>query len=222
MVGDSERHRRPASRELDLRRRSGKAIRERLGFAPDGIVVGTVARLEPVKGVDVLVAAAPVILEAAPGVRFLIVGDGSRRESLEGLARKLGVSDRMVFAGHQGSPLDWMSAMDVYAQPSVNEGLGRALIEAAVLGLPAAASAVCGIPDVVADGRTGLLSPPGDPVALARSILRLASDPGLRGSMGEQARLRVLRPDENGLPFFSSQAMIRKLEGLYASLRPAP
>ena len=209
----------PGDEELARRRDEGRRLRHAHGLGEDVIVVGTVARLEPVKGVEHFVRAAPLVAAQFPRARFLVVGDGRERAKLEGLARRLGLERRFLFVGRQDHPLAWMSAMDVYVQPSLNEGLGRTLIEAALLGLAAAASAVCGIPDVVIDGRTGYLAPPGDPPALARAIGRLAADPEARRRLGEAARAHVLVPDENGLPRFSEAAMLRNLRELYLSLR---
>ncbi len=205
----------PSQMEIGLCRERGHGLRAALGLAPEQTVIGTVARLEPVKGVRYLIAAAPSVLRAAPQARFLVVGDGALRHQLENLARRLGVAEQTIFTGHKDHPLDWMAAMDVYVQPSLNEGLGRTLVEAAVLGLPAVASRVCGIPDIVRHGRTGLLVPPGDPAALAEAVCRLAADPHLRQELGAAARAHVLSPDENGLPRFSADAMIIQLEQLY-------
>ena len=115
-----------------------------------------------------------------------------------------------------------MGALDVYVQPSLNEGLGRTLIEASLLELPLVGSSVCGIPDIVVPERTGILVPPGDPEALARALARLARDPKARRRFAAAAREHVLGADENGLPRFCEEAMLRKLEQLYLSLAAHP
>ena len=211
----------PSEAELARIMAAGRDIRRTLDLAEDGLAIGTVARLEPVKGVEYFVRAVPALAAEFARARFIIVGDGSERPRLARLAEELGAADRIVFAGHQDDALAWMSALDVFVQPSLNEGLGRTLIEAGFLRIPAVASAVCGIPDVVLDGRTGTLVPPRDAARLAQAVRRLAGDRRLRQEFGAAAKAHVLSPDENGLPRFSEAAMLRKLEQLYLSLAEA-
>ena len=123
----------------------------------------------------------------------------------------------VIFAGYQEKVLEYMAAMDIYVQPSINEGMGRTLVEAQALGLPVVASAVCGIPDVIRDGKTGLLVPPANPQALAEAVLKIRAESLLSADMGEQGKAWVVSPDENGLPRFSCEAMLKKLEQAYAA-----
>lgn len=208
----------PSEAELARIMAAGRGIRSRLNLAEDGLAIGTVARLEPVKGVEYLVRATPALAAEFSRAKFVIVGDGSERPRLTRLADELGVADRIVFAGHQDDALAWMSALDIFVQPSLNEGLGRTLIEAGFLEIPAVASAVCGISDVVLEGRTGYLVAPHDATQLAQAVRRLAGDRRLRQGFGAAAKAHVLCPDTNGLPRFSEAAMLRKLEQLYISL----
>ncbi len=189
---------------------------EGLEIEPGDVVVGCVARLEPVKGVDVLLEAAAL---ASPKTRrpfrVVIVGDGPERASLEARAAALGISGRVVFEGYRADPVPLMKAMQVYVQPSRNEGMGKALVLAQALGLPAAASRVCGIPDVVQDGLTGLLVPPDDPAALAEALTVLVDDEALRARLGAAAARRMREPDETGQRSFSVEAMTARLSKLY-------
>ena len=193
-----------------------------LGVAPDALVVGSVARLEPVKGVDVLVRAAAAVLssKSARPIIFLLVGDGQQRRELERLARELAIAKSVVFAGHRNDVPQLMTAMDIYAQPSRNEGMGKTLVLAQSLGLPVVASRVCGIPGTVDEGVSALLVPADDPASLAQAILKLARDPALRAAMGEAGRRWVGRQDDTGCPAFSVEAMVLRLERLYLEGQP--
>ncbi|MBI4386545.1 MAG: glycosyltransferase, partial [Elusimicrobia bacterium] len=113
-----------------------KLLMERTGIVPVAFVVGTVARLEPVKGVEFLIRAAPQVARMDPRrtFRFVVVGDGVLRGSLEGLAARLGARDAVVFAGLRDDVSQWMRAMDVYVQPSLNEGMGKTVVQAQGLG----------------------------------------------------------------------------------------
>lgn len=199
------------------RAQARRALKAASGIAEDALVVGSVARLEPVKGVRTMLEAAskvPARCGASP-VAFVLVGDGGLAGELRARARALGLADRMFFAGHQGDVPAWLAGMDVYVQPSWNEGMGKALVQAQALGLPVVASRVCGIPDVVREGLSGLLVEPGDAGALAEAVSRLLLDEGLRERLGAGARSWALREDETGFPAFSDAAMLERLMPLY-------
>jgi len=173
------------------------------------LIVG-VGRLEPVKGFQVLVRALPSILGVMPSARLLLVGYGSLRSQLEADARALGVADRLEIAGPQLDVAAYLAAADLVVVPSLNEGMGRVLVEAMALGRPVVATRVGGIPTVVADGETGSLVPPDDPPALARAVSELLKDPGLRQRMGEAGRRRAEQ--------FSLALMESRLLDLYRGL----
>ena len=192
-------------------------LRSELGIAPDCVVAGYAGRLTAIKGLDTFLRAA-ALLKDEEKLRFLLVGEGEERARLEQLASELGLSGKVHFAGFRENVFDWLSAMDIFVHPSLNEGMGRALVEAQAAGLPIAATTVCGIPDVVHHGKAGLLVPPSDAKALAAAMKRLCADPQLRRIYGDYGRAWVSGADENGLPRFSTRAMARKLELLYGSL----
>ena len=133
------------------------------------------------------------------------------RPELERLAAKLGVEDTVSFVGYMQDVTQVAAAADVAVLSSDNEGTPVSLIEAAAAGRPAVATAVGGVPDVVADGKTGLLVPPGDHEALARAIRRLLEDPGMRKRMGGAARAHVRAR-------FSIERLVHDLEALYGDL----
>lgn len=197
-------------------------LRKYFAVKDNALVIGTVARLEHVKGVRYFVKAVPLILERMdPETRaaaaFMIVGDGSEKKMLEGLAERLRVRDKLIFTGLRTDVMDVMNAMDIYVQPSLNEGMGKTLVQAHFLKLPIAATRVQGIPDVVLDGKSGILVPPADPEALAGAVSRLASDAALRKSMGEAGHAYVTRKID-GLQCFSAERMLALLDKMYEEL----
>jgi len=181
--------------------------RAALGLPPDGLVIGAISRLDPVKGIDVLLEALPQVEEAA----LVVIGDGPQRAALEALAARLGVSHRVSWAGFQQDAVRLLPACDLFVQPSLYEGLPTTVMEAMAAGLPVVATAVGGTPEVVADGVTGLLVPPCDPAALARAITALLRDPEQRRTMGQAGRERVAQ-------HFSAVRMIERTERLYDEL----
>src|SRR5215208_5656381 len=150
-----------------------------------------VGRLAPQKGVRALVVAAALIED--PSAWVLLVGDGPERPGLEREAKRLGVGERVRFLGffaHERLPAALAHA-DVLVLPSVYEELGTVLLEAMQAGLPVVASRTGGIPDVVEDGVSGLLVPPGEPEALVRAIGRLLADRDLARRLSEGAQERA-------------------------------
>jgi glycosyltransferase involved in cell wall biosynthesis len=151
-------------------------LREEYGLPGEGPIVGVVARLEPEKGHPTLLEAWVSVVAAVPDATLLIVGEGSRREALEDLARELGVAGHVVFTGRREDVPAVTAALDVAVLPSYREALGLTILEAMALSRPVIASDVGGIPEMIEDGVTGLLVPPRDPQALAAAIVRLLRD----------------------------------------------
>jgi glycosyltransferase involved in cell wall biosynthesis len=166
---------------------SRASARARLGLSPGDFVVAALGRFVPVKGFDLLVAALPRLSAAVPGARLLLIGDGPERAGLTALAARLGVGDRVTITGATADVGAYLAAADVFAAPSRNEGMGRALVEAMALGLPVVGAAVGGIPAVVVDGVCGRLVASGDAAALAEALGDLARDAALRAKLGAAA-----------------------------------
>ncbi|MCP4677539.1 MAG: glycosyltransferase family 4 protein [Deltaproteobacteria bacterium] len=151
------------------------ALMRRYGIEPLEKVLVVPARLEKVKGVDVLIRALPRIVCEVPDVRVIVLGDGSERSSLVRLARAMGVRERIVFAGNQSRedmPTHLRLGL-VAVLPSRTEGLPLACLEAMATGLPVVASRVGGLPDVIEDSVTGRLVPSESDESLAQAISRL-------------------------------------------------
>jgi glycosyltransferase involved in cell wall biosynthesis len=140
------------------------------------LIVGVVARLEPEKGHRTLIDAWPLVLAAHPDAWLLIVGEGSERNSLEAQAASLGIANRVVFTGRREDVPAVTAALEVAVLPSYREAQGLSVLEAMALSRPVVASNVGGIPEMIDDGVTGLLVPPGDCQSLAAAIIRLLSD----------------------------------------------
>ncbi len=185
--------------------------------------VGVVARLEHVKGIDTLVRAAGMLARDErytdlPNFEVQVWGDGRQEQELLDLAATSGAGARVRFVGTTQPVAEFLRTIDVYTQPSRNEGMGRALVLAQATGLPVVASNVCGIPDVVKDGETGLLTGPDDPEALAAALASLLRDAATRKEFGSAARSWIMSTDETGFPRFSVDAMLWRLQRLYGEL----
>jgi glycosyltransferase involved in cell wall biosynthesis len=173
------------------KRGEAKALRHALGIPTDAPVIGTIGRLTPVKRQELLLRAFAQVREQVPRAHLLLVGDGPLMGELRGLAAQLGVAGATHFVGYQAEPQRYLHLIDVFALTSASEGIPQALLEAAAAGIPAVASRVGGVPEVIDDGRTGLLFPSGDQGGLTRGILTVLTDPGLARRLGEAARDRV-------------------------------
>jgi len=184
------------------------AKRRELGLRPGAPLVGCVARLVPVKGVDCLLEAVPMIRSSVPAATVVFVGDGPMRPRLEERARLLGLNGAVAFLGLRRDVPELMPLFDVVVLPSLNEGMGRAAVEALAAGRPVVGSRVSGIQDIVTDEETGFLVPPADPSALARAIVRCLTDPAGASAMG--------RKGQTAAQAYSVDRMIDKIERLYA------
>jgi glycosyltransferase involved in cell wall biosynthesis len=171
---------------------TGSAVRAELGLDPDELLILAVGNLYPVKGHAVLLRALAAI-GGGEGARWrlAIAGRGEEEERLRMAAVELGVSDRFQLLGYRSDIANLLTAADMYAMPSLSEGLPLALIEAMFAGKPIIASDVGGIPEVVEGGHEALLVPPGDAHALTHALVRLLSDPGLRRQLAAAAQRRA-------------------------------
>jgi glycosyltransferase involved in cell wall biosynthesis len=171
-------------------RPGGREALAALGIAPDCAVVGNVAALTGHKDHAVLLDAAARVLQRREDVRFVIVGDGELRPSLEERARSLGLAERCVFAGFRDDVDRLLPAFTVFCLSSKQEGLGTSVLDAMAFGRPVVATAAGGIPEAVEDGVTGRVVPPGDPDALADALLAVLDDKAARERMGADGRRR--------------------------------
>jgi len=188
--------------------------RNELGIPPDSLVVGYVGWLIPIKGVTYLVDAMAEVLQRHPNSLLVLVGKGDEKGEEEVKLSKqvenLGIVDNVRFLGWRPDVNEIMGCFDIFVLPSLNEGMGRVLVEAMANGLPIVASSVGGIPDLVKHGENGLLVPPADEGSLERAISALLSDEARRKHMGETGK-RICSP-------YSIEAMVEKIDDLYSRL----
>lgn len=187
-----------------------EAMRQQLGLRPEHVAVGTIARLFDLKGHEDLVAIAPELCARYPNLRFLWIGDGSRRGEYEAQIRQAGLSDRFILTGlvrPQEIP-NYTGAMDILVHPSRREGLARALPQGALAGCPVVCYDIDGNREALIEGETGFCLPPFDKQKLSDVIALLAGDPDRRRRMGEAGRAFALQR-------FDTRAMVEGLEVVY-------
>ena len=170
-------------------------------------VIGCTARLHRKNDHTTLLRAFARLSVRWPEARLLLVGRGPEELRLRTLADALGVSSRIHFLGEQPDVAPYLAQLDLYVQASVAEGMPNSVLEAMAAGLPVVATAVGGTPEVVLDGQTGLLVPPGDPSALGDALLALLGDRPLAGRFGRAGRARVEA-------HFGEERMVRQVEAL--------
>jgi len=171
------------------------------------IVIGTVGRIERVKGINYLLMAMEIILKEYLNAKLEIVGEGSELEELKLLAKKLDISNSVIFFGKLANPIPNYRRMDVFVLPSLLEGFGIVLLEAMAAGIPIVATNVHGIKEVVVDGKSGILVPPKNPEAIAKAVKRIIEDPQLHKDLVEEGFNRAR--------LFDIQEHLLKLENLY-------
>jgi glycosyltransferase involved in cell wall biosynthesis len=199
--------------ELDRFRRPARpreAVRAELGIPLDAPVVGTVTRLSPQKAPLDFVTAAAQVAASRPNAHFVVVGDGPLRAEVESRVAAAGLAGRFHLTGLRRDVPDLLHSFDVFALTSLWEGLPRVLIQAMAAGLPVVATAVDGSAEAVEDGVNGLLTPPGDPQALAAALLRLLGDPALAVQMCAAGQERAGE--------FGARKMVDDIAALYETL----
>jgi glycosyltransferase involved in cell wall biosynthesis len=173
--------------------------------------VGAVANLRAVKGLDVLVAAAALLRERHPEVSFHVAGEGEERAALERQVRQAGLEGRFHLGGSQSDVPGFLGGLDVAVQASRAEGMPNAVLEHMAAARPIVATAVGATPELIEDGRHGLLVPPGDAAALAAAVGRLLADRDLAGRLAGAARRRAEQ-------CYGRAAMVRRFEAFYTRL----
>lgn len=200
----------------EFRPRSDEARRrlaETLGLPAGSAVLGTVGRLHPAKDHALLLRAFAQLVTGHPQAALVVVGDGALRTDLERDAEALGIADRVRFLGDRSDVKALLCAFDLFVMSSRTEGYSIALVEACAAALPIVATAVGGNPEIVEDGRNGLIVPPGDAAALTAALVALLTDSPRRAAMGEAARHWALA---NG----SVEAMAERYQAVYRGMPP--
>ena len=201
---------------------SGAGFRQEFGLADGTPTVGMVAHMYPtrlrafqetgVKGHEVFLDAALLILQRVPDVHLFVVGDelvgdGDYRQCLEARAAALGLSRSVHFTGHRSDIAAVLAGLDVVVNPSIEESASYTMVEALLMEKGVVASDVGGLPDTVQHGQTGLLVPPADPAALAAAVTELLADASRRHEMGRRGRDHCLRQFDINATVASVQAV---------------
>lgn len=189
----------------------GAAVRTEFSIPVDAHLVGVVGRLTEQKGHTYLLEAFAEVVQTLPSAHLLVIGDGELSSNLEYQVTRLGLHDNVTFAGYRQDVSRIMVALDVMAMPSLWEGFGLVLLEAMAAAKPIVATRVSAIPEIVADGETGLLVPPKDPEGLARALLALLHDPARAQEMGRRGRRRL---EER----FTVARMVEQTQAVYENL----
>lgn len=182
-------------------------MKRKLRIPEGNLVVGTAGRLTPVKGQRYLIEAARKIVDVRLDTTFVFLGDGELLDELKNMTTKLSVEENIKFLGWRQDVAEVMSTFDIFVLPSLNEGMGRVLVEAMALGKPIVASNVGGITDLVIDGKNGFLVPAGDVETMVVRINDLLESPEKRKKMGKYGKSRSVN--------YSSGLMVKKIDQLY-------
>lgn len=190
-------------------------IRKELSITEDEIVIGTVGQLIPMKGHKYFIEAAKIVLEKIKNVKFIITGSSQENSSyemeLKNMVKNYNLEDKIIFTGYRKDIKNIIALMDIFVFSAVGEGFGRVLIEAMVLQKPIVAANSGGIPEIVVDGKTGLLVPENDPHSIASAVIMLINEKDTRDRMGRAGRKRVEE-------MFTIERHTRDIENLYSEV----
>jgi len=195
----------------------GEGIRSEFNVGKGTKLIGTIGHFAPLKGYEELLNAMREVVGNGFDVKLVMVGESiyphskSYKEKLLSLADSPELKERVIFAGFREDIPELLASFDVFVLPSRSEGFGRVNLEAMAMGKPVISTNVGGIPEVVADGFSGILVPSGDSKALSHAIIRLLNDSKLRKSMGREGRKRV---EEH----FTLQEHVRRVEKIYQEI----
>jgi glycosyltransferase involved in cell wall biosynthesis len=167
-------------------------LRGELGLPGDADLIGVVGALVPHKGHRHMLEAMPRILATRPEARLIVFGDGPLEAELRRASWERGLQSRVSFAGFRPDVARFLHCLDIFAHPSIEEGLGTSILDAMAARLPVVATRAGGIPEIVRHGETGWLVPPASPTELAGAIISLLEDPRRRIQFGEAGRARVV------------------------------
>lgn len=190
---------------------SGDNIRREFEIGPDENVICHVGRLVEYKGHRTFLEAVKRVVEEVQDVRVLIVGEGELEQELKDLSQRLSLTRYVIFCGYRKDIPQVMAASTILVLSSVGEHFGRVLIEAMAMGKPVVATRGGGVPEIVIDGRTGILVEPQDPDMMAQGILTLLKDPLLSHTLGKEGYRRVVER-------FSLHTHVNEVEKIYESL----
>lgn len=190
---------------------SASGLRRRLGVPDAGLLILSMARLAPDKGLEYLIEAASMLPPELAGARIVIAGEGPARAGLEQAVRDHGVAHKVIFLGFREDVGDLLAASDVIALPSLREGLSIALLEAMAAGKPIAATSIGSHAELASQSEIAVMVPPGDARALAGALVQLSCDADLRARLGNNARALYEK-------HYTEARMLESYRQLYSSL----
>lgn len=195
-----------------------KDLKAKLHLDSSSPVVGVLANIRPIKGMEFFIHAAAIVLNKFPRVNFVVIGDCLPSpectiyyKKLKSLIQDLNLEKKFFFLGQRIDIPEMLSIIDISVLPSLSEGFSNTVIESMAAGKPVVVTDVGGNPEAVVHNKTGFVVPPQNVDLLAQAISTLLANKKLAKSMSEAGRLRVKE-------FFSMQTMIRKIENLYISI----
>ena len=189
-----------------------KYLRKKYGYPPDCKIIITTSRLTPKNGVDILLKAIARI-ETNNKILVLILGDGPQKPILEQMIRKLRLGNKVILLGyipHHQLP-EYLNLADIFCRPSLDEGFGISFIEAMACKLPVIGTNICGIVDIIEDGKNGLLATPGSVSSLVEKLDLLLTDDTLREKLAEEGYKTVQKR-------FTWDTILKKMEKTYENL----
>jgi glycosyltransferase involved in cell wall biosynthesis len=194
-----------------IRENQAQGVRERLRISGDAPVIGSMGRLDKIKGYDLLLHAYQKITQKIPEARLLLVGDGPERLPLAELAARLSLPHPVIFTGYTEDVKPYLAVLSLFVCSSRSEGVPHSLLEAMAMGLPIVSTRVGGIESVMEDRREGWLIPAEDVDALSSAVLELLSCPGTAQTCAQAARARVEQE-------FSLRRMVEQVQTMYREL----
>lgn len=189
----------------------GEKIRKEFGIPVQSPVVGIIGRMYWEKGQEYFIRAIPKIIESVSEAKFLIVGDGPLRSKLEHLARQLKISEHCIFTGLRMDAPEIIAIFGIGVLSSIKEGFPFTILEYMAMAKPVVATSICGNPEAVENGKTGILIPARDPQALANAAIDLLQNKAKAQHMGQAGRLLVEQK-------FNAERMVRDIERVYEDL----
>ncbi|VAW87492.1 Glycosyltransferase [hydrothermal vent metagenome] len=186
-------------------------LRHKLAIGKDTLVLGTIARLDPIKNHLMMLNAFKKVLNKGVDAKLLIVGDGEMRASIVVLIKKLKLEQHVIMTGYQAKPHHHLALMDIYLLSSLSEGTSMTLLEAMSIGKPCVVTDAGGNPEIIAHGVNGIVTPNEDADAFADAIITLSSDSELKKAMTKQSRKRFEHK-------FSAASMGSQFQNLYQEI----
>jgi glycosyltransferase involved in cell wall biosynthesis len=189
-------------------------IRESLGIPDSAPMIGTVSNFRVEKGHRYLLEAAVLVRKTFPDARFVLVGHGPLESALRHQVRQLGLQDHVIFTGARDDAPRLAASFDLFALPSIHEGLSIALVEALAVGTPAVVTSTGGVIEVVSDGINAVVVPPRNPMALGNAIVDLLNDPSRREELSKAGKLRA--------GDFDIRRAVARIEQVYTAVLDGP